>query len=135
MFQESVLENIEDTTNVPENGTDRMIRLERKTIRDLEVATSALLMHLEGLPARSVHKVQDTETNLQELTGDDDNIQEYHTEVQHEVQIMSEDTEVPELEAPPPPVMNNIPNTSISSTLKIKESTELMVCTDYRHFV
>ncbi|KAI4484640.1 hypothetical protein M0804_007206 [Polistes exclamans] len=84
--------------NLSENGVQRLndIIIERHN-------DSTQMLHLE---------LEDSgDTNIHEVTID---------------QTIQSEVTVPELETPPPPNVNNIPNTPILSSFKVKEATHLM---------
>ncbi|XP_015187611.1 PREDICTED: pre-mRNA-processing factor 39-like [Polistes dominula] len=84
--------------NLSENGVQRLndIIIERHN-------DSTQMLHLE---------LEDSgETNIHEVTID---------------QTIQSEVTVPELETPPPPNVNNIPNPPILSSFKVKEATHLM---------
>lgn len=69
--------------------------------------------HNDSTPMLHLELEDSGDTNVHEVTID---------------QTMQSEIGVPELEAPPPPNVNNMPNTPILSSLKVKEATHLMVC-------
>lgn len=107
---------MDDIEEASENGLQQSLE---SSFSEQNAEDEATTFHLELEDSQDIVLVQDAEAS--------DPIQNPDTEIRVLYRERGVEEEVPELEAPPPPVVSKVtPLVSIVSTLKVKETIQLM---------
>ncbi|XP_046628060.1 pre-mRNA-processing factor 39 [Neodiprion virginianus] len=110
-------ENLEETEDASENGL--LQQTLESSISEQTVEEEGTTFHLELEDSQDIVLVQDTDILHQDQNPD--------TEIRIVYRDRDVEEEVPELEAPPPPLVTKVtPSGSIVSTLKVKETIQLI---------